>query len=186
MSDWDDAAIDWYAENFGEDITNRWVVEAASLSGKVDVLDIGCGTGTALRIAELTTSGRLVGIDPFGRMIEHAKTATEIGSRIKFQVAPAESLPFEDKSFDVVFMINVIHHLKDQDKGLAEAKRVLRPQGRLVFGGERFDEAMIPEGQNYQSTLESHGFTNIETRPLGPHSEGFVTVAVKKAGPDVH
>ncbi len=51
--------------------------------------------------------------------------------------------------------------------------------------GEDIDEAVI-QRQNYDSTLESHGFTNIETRPLGPHSEGFVTVAVKKAGPDVH
>jgi len=176
MPNWDKKQIDWYVENFGEDISNSWVIEAAELLDHEDVLDIGCGSGAALRLAERISKGRLVGVDPFEHMIFHAKAATEKSSSIEYFIAQAERLPFSGAQFDVVCMINVIHHLDDATKGLAEVARVLRPQGRLLIGGEKFDSDMLIEGQDYQELLLGLGFKDIATLTLG-NGAGFATIA---------
>ena len=177
MAQWDDTAIDWYAENFGEDISNQWVMDVAAIAAGEDVLDIGCGTGAALRLVE-SHAGRLVGVDPFARMIDHAKAATASGSKIEFFVAAGEALPFGDDRFDVVTLINVVHHLENADKGLAEAARVLRPLGRLVIGGEVFGESALPDGQAYDAPLAALGFGDIRTTVVAD-GDGFVTIATK-------
>jgi len=182
MTDWDDAAIDWYAENFGEDISNQWVMDAAGIAAGEDVLDIGCGTGAALRLVE-SRAGKLVGVDPFARMIDHAKAATASGSKIEYFAAAGEALPFSDDNFDVVTLINVVHHLANADKGLAEAARVLRPSGRLVIGGEKFDESVLLDGQTYDAPLAALGFGDINTTVVAG-GDGFVTVATR-GGRDV-
>jgi len=176
MAHWDDATIDWYAEKFGEDISNQWVMEAAAIMAGEDVLDIGCGTGAALRLAEAQSRGRLVGVDPFARMIGHAKAATPAGSAIEYFVAAGEALPFEDESFDVVTMINVVHHLADAEKGLSEAARVLRRTGRLLIGGEVFGDDALPEGQEYNEVLASLGLGDVGTIEVAGGA-GFVTTA---------
>ncbi len=182
MADWDDKAIDWYAKNYGEDVSNQWVMGAAGIAAGEDVLDIGCGTGAALRLIE-GKAGKLVGVDPFARMIEHAKAATGGASKIEYAVAAGEALPFDDDSFDVVAFINVVHHLEDANKGLAEAARVLRPEGRLVIGGEVFGESTLPDGQAYDAQLGALGFSDIESMDVA-NGDGFVTIA-KRSRRDV-
>ena len=48
----------------------------------------------------------------------------------------AETLPFEDESFDLVLGHAVLHHIPDLDKAFAEFRRVLRPGGMIAFAGE--------------------------------------------------
>jgi SAM-dependent methyltransferase len=53
--------------------------------------------------------------------------------------ADAQRLPFEDETFDVAIMVSMLHHVEDRSAALAEARRILRPAGRLalmVFTGE--------------------------------------------------
>jgi ubiquinone/menaquinone biosynthesis C-methylase UbiE len=55
--------------------------------------------------------------------------------------ADAQSLPFDDESFDAVTMISMLHHVEDRGAALAEARRILRSGGRLVLMGFTADDA---------------------------------------------
>lgn len=55
--------------------------------------------------------------------------------------ADAQRLPFEDASFDAVTMISMLHHVADRRAALAEARRILRPRGRLVIVGFTGEDA---------------------------------------------
>jgi len=74
MNEWDAETAEWYAANYGDYATNRLAVEALDLEPDSLVVDVGCGTGSALRHASSTiTQGSLIGVDPVPRMIELAQ-----------------------------------------------------------------------------------------------------------------
>ncbi len=95
------------------------------------VLDVGCGTGRLARwIAErVAPGGSVVGIDP---LVERIAIARARSAGISFEVGQAEDLSaFADESFDAVCMSAVFHWVSDRPRALAEARRVLRPGGRV-------------------------------------------------------
>jgi ubiquinone/menaquinone biosynthesis C-methylase UbiE len=101
------------------------------------VLDVGTGPGyLALAASRLIgPEGAAVGIDASPEMIDRARMrAAREGARAEYQVASAESLPFEEGSFDVAVSRLVLHHLPGELKlrALGEVRRVLRPGGRLL------------------------------------------------------
>ncbi len=102
------------------------------------VLEIGCGTGFfVLNLAQAGVVGEAWCADIATGMVETALAHAErLGVRAHGCVADAEALPFEDGSFDLVVGHAVAHHLPDVSAALAEARRVLRPGGRLVIAGE--------------------------------------------------
>lgn len=55
--------------------------------------------------------------------------------------ADAQRLPFGDGTFDAAMMISMLHHVEDRAAALAEAKRILRPRGRLVLMGFTGEDA---------------------------------------------
>ena len=57
-------------------------------------------------------------------------------SRSRPRRAPAEELPFEDESFDLVLGHAILHHIPDLARAFAEMRRVLRPGGFVLFAGE--------------------------------------------------
>jgi ubiquinone/menaquinone biosynthesis C-methylase UbiE len=98
------------------------------------ILDVGCGTGRLLRAAEpMFPSARLEGVDAAAEMIRYARAALPAGSRITFAQATAESLPFPDGVFDLVFSTMTYHHWADQRQGIAEVGRVLARGGRWLL-----------------------------------------------------
>lgn len=74
---------------------------------------------------------------------------------------PAEKLDFEDNTFDIVFMIEVIEHLEDDKKAISEVKRVLKPSGKFVL-----------TAPNKLFPLETHGF-RIKDKIYGTAGIGF-------------
>ena len=97
-----------------------------------DVLEIGAGTGTNLaRYGAGVTS--LTMTEPDASMLRRLerKAATSPGTKV-FR-APAEDLPFDDDSFDVVVSALVLCGVSDQPRALREIHRVLRPGGSLLF-----------------------------------------------------
>lgn len=87
-------------------------------------LDIGCGTGLATR--ELKQNGfNVTGSDKDTTMIE---TAEKYGSDITYVVAPAEQLPFENATFDIVTTFTAFHWFT-HEKAVNEIKRVLKDGG---------------------------------------------------------
>ena len=169
MTVWKDADIDWYAENYGEDPTTRMVADAAPLGKDDDVLDVGCGTGASLRhLRNRGASGRLVGVDPFPRMIGHARSQSE-ATGISYQVAPGEDLPFADAEFDGMLCVNAFQHFEDRRAAMQEVARVLKPGGWLVLDGESFENEFWPESTEFTALLTSAGLgkPEVEFNTLG-------------------
>lgn len=102
------------------------------------VLELGAGTGffsLNLKLAGLVEDVHVSDLSP--GMVEAAKAnAQRLGFTIEGQVADAESLPYEDNTFDLVVGHAVIHHIPDVEAALREVLRVLRPGGRFVIAGE--------------------------------------------------
>ena len=103
-----------------------------------DALEIGAGTGyftLNLLQAGVIENATATDISP-GMLKTLSSNAKDLGVKVKTVTADAESLPFEDSSFELVFGHAVLHHIPDLERGFAEFHRVLRPDGLLVFCGE--------------------------------------------------
>lgn len=106
----------------------------AELPRPVAILDVGCGTGRLLRSAEERFPNvALEGVDAAIEMVKHAQAVNPARSRIRFQQATAEKLPFSAEQFDLVFSTMTFHHWDDQRRGIAEVARVLKPGGRWLL-----------------------------------------------------
>jgi ubiquinone/menaquinone biosynthesis C-methylase UbiE len=104
-----------------------------------EALEIGSGTGYfSLNLVQLGIIGKLTATDISpGMLTQLAATATTLGlQNVTTVVTEAETLPFDDESFDLVLGHAVLHHIPDLDRAFAEFKRVLRPGGVIVFAGE--------------------------------------------------
>lgn len=96
-------------------------------------LDVGCGAG--LLAEEFSRLGfDVVGVDPSAVAIETARThAEKSGLRIRYQAGAGEQLPVEEGSFDVVYCCDVLEHVADLPRVLAESARVMKPGGLYLF-----------------------------------------------------
>lgn len=101
-------------------------------------LEIGSGTGfflINLMLAGVIKDGSVTDLSPGMVDVAH-RNARTLGFEIAGRVADAESLPYDDASFDLVVGHAVLHHIPDVEQALREVVRVLEPGGRFVFAGE--------------------------------------------------
>jgi SAM-dependent methyltransferase len=113
-------------------VSQRRAIRAAlALQPGERVLDIGSGPGLlAGEMAEqVGAEGRVHGIDPSDSMLAIARRS---GTPVDYGRGDALALPFGDEQFDVVVATQVYEYVEDIDGALAEARRVLRPGGRLL------------------------------------------------------
>jgi SAM-dependent methyltransferase len=100
------------------------------------VLDLGCGDGLFAHLAAMRNVS-VVGLDPEERAIEQARERTARqaypGAPPAFARGPGDAIPFDDGTFDLVFALDVIEHLRNPVAVLREAIRVLAPCGRLLL-----------------------------------------------------
>jgi ubiquinone/menaquinone biosynthesis C-methylase UbiE len=101
-------------------------------------LEIGAGTGYfTLNLLGAGAIDSAVATDiSQGMLDELSESAARLGVEVETARCEAESLPFPDDSFDLVFGHAVLHHLPDLRAAFDEFRRVLRPGGRLAFCGE--------------------------------------------------
>ncbi len=123
------------------------------------VLEIGCGTGGVTRtLANWPGVCEAVGLDPSAVFLSKAR---ELGSAIpnlSFEQGDGRSLPFNDKSFDVVIVHTTLCHVPDPAGLAAEAYRVLRPKGCLaIFDGD-YATATIARGDSDPLEACIHAF----------------------------
>jgi SAM-dependent methyltransferase len=114
-----------YVWRFGQDRRLAMIDRYAPLAGR-RILDAGCGVGMYVR------AFRRFSDDVYGIDVDADKIAEASRELPNLQVAPAESLPFEDNFFDVVLSHETLEHVHDDHAAAREAVRVLRPGGRLV------------------------------------------------------
>jgi ubiquinone/menaquinone biosynthesis C-methylase UbiE len=101
-------------------------------------LELGCGTGfflLNLMQAGIAKDGFVTDISP-GMVQVALRNAAGLGLPVQGRIADAESIPYEDNSFDLVVGHAVLHHIPDVELSLREVLRVLKPGGRFVFAGE--------------------------------------------------
>ncbi len=121
--------------HFGGYTATELMVKKLGLSkeSSVKILEIGCGTGgTSCLIAERYGS-EVTGVDLSAEMIEGAKkrAAKKQLKNVRFEVADAHELPFEDETFDIVIAESATALIPDRPKTLAEYNRVTKKGGKV-------------------------------------------------------
>jgi arsenite methyltransferase len=115
------------------------------------VLDVGSGAGTDSLVAAqmVGADGSVTGLDMTPEMLRKARAAAaEMGAtNVAFIEGEAESLPFEDESFDVVLSNGVIDLAPDKDVVFSEIHRVLRPGGRIQIADVTIQNPVSEEGR---------------------------------------
>ncbi len=101
-----------------------------------NVLEVGCGTGNYLVGLEAAVGCQCWGIDLSRQMLAKARAQSK---SISFTIGRAEQLDLPQGFFDLVFSVDVIHHLTDQAVYFREANRVLRSGGKICTVTESED-----------------------------------------------
>ena len=139
------------------------------------VLDLGTGTGLgAVAIAHRFPEAEVVGADVSPKMIEEARgnIPPELRDRLRFEVADASALPYDDEEFDLVAHANMFPFFDELD-------RVLAPGGHALFsfsGGPATPIYVPPD--RLRAELEGRGFTDFADFSAG-QGTGFLA---RKAG----
>ena len=101
------------------------------------ILDVGCGLG--LYTEYWNSQGlQVTGVDLDKRLIERAqKRAEKSLLQIEYHAKPANELPFDNESFDIVFANSLVEHVSDWQSCIEEWIRVLTPGGLVWIVGQR-------------------------------------------------
>ena len=141
-----------------------------------DVLELGCGAPN-LDYYDRNNVRSLSGVDPSAELLARTKLALESkGMTANFIPGIAEALPFANESFDCVVTTFTLCSVQDPHAALSEAKRVLKPGGRLLF--VEHGRAPDTDAAAWQSRIEP-----IWKRIAGGcHLTRPVTQAISEAG----
>lgn len=129
----------WQTESPGVAERERALVSRAFLPLGERVLDLGCGEGATL--FHLGAPAGATGVDLFEDKIRFAR---ERLPGCRFEQASVYELPFEDSSFDHLLVRDLIHHLDEPERFVAECARVCAPGGRIdVLEPSRYNPLIV-------------------------------------------
>ncbi len=152
-------------------------------------LEIGSGTGyftLNLMRAGIVAQATCTDISP-GMLSTLSANAQRLGLDVRTAIADAESLPFEDGSFDLVLGHAVLHHIPDLAKAFSEFARVLAPGGTVLFAGEpsRYGDRIARVPKRVAGAVAPLWRQVIGARPAPP-AEGGAPEASLEQFVDVH
>jgi ubiquinone biosynthesis O-methyltransferase len=115
---------------------------APDVAGR-DILEVGCGAGDfSIHLAQ--AGGIVTAVDFSARAVGIAREkAVRHGQRVTLAVADAQTLPFANERFDLVFSCECLEHVPHPRAMLGELHRVLKPGGTLVLTTENYSNAMV-------------------------------------------
>lgn len=147
-----------------------------------DYLEVGCGTGAVTRFVAAEYGLDATGIDIDPEQVELAGEAAG-AANLRFQQADATSLPFEDRSFDIVLSFMATHHIVGVDAAFGEIARVLRPGGYFVYS-----DIFLPSIIAGMGSLFGHGYNLPKSDRLleALKAGGFTTVSASRDGEDFY
>jgi ubiquinone/menaquinone biosynthesis C-methylase UbiE len=131
-----------YWNSFEKDFLNSYIELAQGLK----VLDAGAGTGR-LSLKLYKAGARVTALDISAEMLAKLKRKNR---DIELVEGDMEDMPFEDRSFDMVFSSLALVHLKEADKFLDECYRVLKDGGKLVLVNIHYRKPLILEDEKGQ------------------------------------
>jgi trans-aconitate methyltransferase len=135
---------EWLASDYSQQSSLQLAMAQEQLSrltleGGERVLDVGCGDGKiTAQIAARAPRGSVVGVDPSHDMIAFASSHFSAHPNLRFEVADARKLPYQNE-FDLVVSFNALHWVPQQDQALAAIHASLKPAGRALL-------RMVPNG----------------------------------------
>jgi ubiquinone/menaquinone biosynthesis C-methylase UbiE len=106
------------------------------------LLDVGCGTGAAVRAAAAVAE-RAVGVDLSAGMIARGRGLAAGLANVELLEADAATLPFADASFTALLCTTSFHHYVQPGRAVAEMARVLAPGGRVVIADAATDRRIV-------------------------------------------
>ncbi len=161
------------------------------------VLEIATGPG--LLAKHVASSAReMIATDFSEGMIKEAKKG-DVPDNLRFEVADATDLPYEDKSFDVVIIANALHVMPEPDKAMDEIDRVLKKKGILIapnfihkgsglksriwsrmlkLAGIKFEHQWTKEA--YEKFLSNHGWRVVNSKEMPSRITMLYTESVRK------
>ena len=170
-----------------------WSRALGLLLPPLDVADLGCGEGY-LTIETARWAKHVTAIDRSAEVLARAKALAarrKVGN-ITWKRGQIERVPLEDESVDLVLLSQALHHAERPERAIAEARRILRPGGRLLLLDLRaHDQAWVGEtlGDRWQgfrdddlrSLLDGAGFHDVHLR-VGARRKGDPFVVLIAAG----
>jgi len=138
------------------------------------ILDVGAGTGGIVPylLEAIGPEGSIWAVDFAEEMVKIGRKKFEKESRVIFEVASVEDLPYKDRFFDQIVCFGAFPHFEDKGKALQEMNRVLKSQGTLIIAHALSSVALrshhqncapvskdfLPEEAEMKSLLERAGF----------------------------
>jgi ubiquinone/menaquinone biosynthesis C-methylase UbiE len=172
--------FDRWARDYERDPVSRWLAElqlealdALELDAQDQLLDVGCGTGAAVRSASRVVASA-VGVDLSPAMIERARALATDSPRARFIEGDVESLPLADASFSAVLCTTSLHHYPRPERAVAEMTRVLEAGGRVVIGDMTTDRLAV--------RLFDQLLRRVQSSHVSLRSTGELTCLLARAG----
>lgn len=169
------------------------------------VLDVGCGLGGSARYLADEFDCQVMGLDLTDEYVQVARALAKLvglESRVEFEQGSALALPFEERSFDIVWTEHAQMNIDDKDTFYRQMFRVLKPGGQFVFHDIFLGEGGAPAYpapwaqdasisflwpvERVEQSLANAGFKILEWVDKTQHSRDWFVAAVekiKKAGP---
>lgn len=123
-----------------------WIYEQCQIQTGMEILEVGCGDGTlwVQNKERLPADIQVTLTDVSEGMLRDARRAlgTE-EARFDFQVMDCQQIPYPENTFDLVVANHVLFYCDDLQTALAEIRRILKPEGRLVcstYGNDHMKE----------------------------------------------
>jgi ubiquinone/menaquinone biosynthesis C-methylase UbiE len=142
------------------------LIKRSGIKPGMRVLEIGCGSGAYTTFVARTVgpTGKVEALDIQPAMLKQLEKKLALPEHrdirnITTYVASAYDLPFDDGTIDLVYMIAVLYEIPDQEKVLAEIKRVLKPEGILAVT-EFLPDPDYPLMKTVVRLGERNGFIN--------------------------
>lgn len=111
------------------------MMDVENIDGK-RILDVGCGRGVESVVCA-KYGANVTGVDISEEAIRIARKVSEVNGvydRCEFSVQNVQNMEFEDEKFDIVFCNAVLHHIMKYEGIIKEMVRVLKSDGKMVFG----------------------------------------------------
>jgi ubiquinone/menaquinone biosynthesis C-methylase UbiE len=189
---WDAVVKEIFVEFVGDEIAQRDML-ATSVDGEArTILDVACGTGeSTLAWRRRFPDARIVAVDVSPYMLAVAERKLAHDANVEVRCLNAESLPFEDASFDLVTASLMFHELPEDVSPvvLAELARVAKPGGRIAVmepydtHGKSLHPIPFPEpylkdflNTDWDVAFKEAGFDDVRMTNYG---EGWIRIATR-------
>jgi len=179
--------------------SSKALADKAGIKAGMRGVDLCCCLGAGMRFLAKNYGCTMAGVDAtktmYNKAIERCKEE-KMCNHLEFKLADVTAVPYPDKSFDFVWGEDAWCYVVDKDKLIAEAARLLKPGGKLVFTdwiegsrGLSDDEAKrintfmkfpyMESLNGYKKLIEKHGFKVIEAEELTGEFAGYVDLYIK-------